>query len=376
MRYVMKNGKVFNQTFVAVVVAVMFAFSGRSAAQSQDSSGVLRPVRQQEIDRLKRQIDEDTLSGVEVITDYHTETGDVNNRLDWLRYGGKLNLKFGSSSVFQFTGTRTNYMPITDSFAQQGTNFTAGVRSSLSEYLDAHFEAGATRFSTDTTTINALASLTYNPSDKGRVYVTASRNNVEESLLSTTGVRPVGGPFAGQLVGRVMENRFVAGTSLRLDRGIDIFAEGGAGTRAGSNVPSNFFKTMGGGVGYGILSRSDDQPLSLVRAAYELNYFGFDDNRSGFAGAVVGGYFSPNNFVSNVARVEAKGAYGANLSYSASAFLGSQNYTGSPARLAKGLSGTVTMALTERVSLPVTYVIDNFGPFRQQTLLARLAVKF
>jgi cellulose synthase operon protein C len=376
MRYVMKNGKVFNQTFVAVVVALMFAFSGRSAAQSQDSSGVLRPVRQQEIDRLKRQIDEDTLSGVEVITDYHTETGDVNNRLDWLRYGGKLNLKFGSSSVFQFTGTRTNYMPITDSFAQQGTNFTAGVRSSLSEYLDAHFEAGATRFSTDTTTINALASLTYNPSDKGRVYVTASRNNVEESLLSTTGVRPVGGPFAGQLVGRVMENRFVAGTSLRLDRGIDIFAEGGAGTRAGSNVPSNFFKTMGGGVGYGILSRSDDQPLSLVRAAYELNYFGFDDNRSGFAGAVVGGYFSPSNFVSNVARVEAKGAYGANLSYSASAFLGSQNYTGSPARLAKGLSGTVTMALTERVSLPVTYVIDNFGPFRQQTLLARLAVKF
>jgi hypothetical protein len=372
----MKNKKAFNLTFLAVVVALMFAFSGRSAAQSQDSSGVLRPVRQQEIDRLKRQIDEDTLSGVEVITDYHTETGDVNNRLDWLRYGGKLNLKFGSSSVFQFTGTRTNYMPITDAFAQQGTNFTAGVRTSLSEYLDAHFEAGATRFSTDTTTINALASLTYNPSDKGRVYVTASRNNVEESLLSTTGVRPAGGTFAGQLVGGVMENRFVAGTSLRLDRGIDIFAEGGAGTRAGSNVPSNFFKTMGGGVGYGILSRSDDQPLSLVRAAYELNYFGFDDNRSGFAGAVVGGYFSPNNFVSNVARVEAKGAYGANLSYSASAFLGSQNYTGSPARLAKGLSGTVTMALTERVSLPVTYVIDNFGPFRQQTLFARLAVKF
>jgi hypothetical protein len=386
------------RTFLAVVVAVMFAFSGRSAAQSQDSSGVLRPVRQQEIDRLKRQIDEDTLSGVEAITDYHTETGDLNNRLDSLRYGGKLNLKFGSSSVFQFTGTRTNYMPITGVFDQQGTNFTAGVHSRLSESVDAHVEAGATRFSTDTTTINASASLTYTL-DKGRVYVTASRDNVEESLLSMTGIRPVVGPFAGQLVGRVMENRFVAGTSLRLDRGFDVFGEGGAGTRAGSNVPSNFFKTMGGGVGYGILSRSDDQPLSLLRAAYELNYLGFDDNRFGFGGASlltrggvaiapsrigsdgispagIGGYFSPNNFVSNIARIEAKGAYGANLSYSASAFLGSQNYTGSPARLAKGLSGTVTMALTERVSLPVTYVIDNFGPYRQQTLLARLAVKF
>jgi cellulose synthase operon protein C len=358
------------------VCFVMFAFSGRSTAQSQDSSGVLRPVRQQEIDRLKRQIDDDTLSGVEAITDYHTETGDLNNRLDSLRYGGRLNLKFGSSSVFQFSGTRTSYMPTTGVLDQQGTNFTAGVHSKISEGIDGHFEAGATRFSTDTTSINALATLTYNPSDKGRVYVTASRSNVEESLLSMTGTRPGTGPFAGQLVGRVMENRFVAGTSLRLDRGFDVFGEGGAGTRAGSNVPSNFFKTIGGGVGYGVLSRSDDQLLSLVRAAYELNYFGFNDNRSGFSGATVGGYFSPNNFLSNIFRVEVKGAYGANLSYSASAFFGSQNYTGSPARLAKGLSGTATMALTERVSLPVTYVIDNFGPFRQQTLLARLAVKF
>ena len=47
----------------------MFALSGRAAAQSQENSGVQRPVTQQEIDRLKRQIDQDTRSSVEAIID-------------------------------------------------------------------------------------------------------------------------------------------------------------------------------------------------------------------------------------------------------------------------------------------------------------------
>src|SRR5262249_30068269 len=151
----------------------------------------------------------------------------------------RLNMRFGSSSAFQFTGTRTNYFPIDNIFNEQGTNFTAGVQTKVLESVEAHIEAGATRFSTDKSTVNAHASVTYKPSDNARLYVAGTRNNVEESLLSTAGIRPIAGPFAGQLVGRVMENRFVVGGSSRLDRGIDVFGEGGAGTREGSNVPSN-----------------------------------------------------------------------------------------------------------------------------------------
>src|SRR5262249_13456892 len=129
------------------------------------------------------------------------------------------------------------------------------------------------------------------------------------------------------------------------------------------------------------------------------NYFGFENDRFGFGGASlltrggaamppsrigsdgissasVGGYFSPENFVSNVARIEARGAYGVILNYSVSAFVGSQNYTGTTVRLAKGVSGTVSGGITDRVSLRLTYPIDNFGPYRQQSLYARLAVKF
>jgi hypothetical protein len=196
-----------------------------------------------------------------------------------------------------------------------------------------------------------------------------------------------------------MENRFVVGGSSQVPLGIDIFGEGGVGTREGSNVPSNFFKTIGGGAGYNIISRSDDAPLRLLRASYELNYFGFNDDRFGFGGASLltrsgvpipaarvgsdgispaglGGYFSPKNFVSNIGRLEARGGSDDRLGYSVSGFLGAQNYTGATSRLARGLSATVTVGLTDSLSLPATYIIDNFGPFTQQTFYVRLAVRF
>src|SRR5262249_5467594 len=117
------------------------------------------------------------------------------------------------------------------------------------------------------------------------IYGLASRTNVEESLLSTTGIRPVFGPFAGQLVGRVMENRFAVGGAAPLRAGFDIFAEGGVGTRTGSNVPSDFFNSGDAGAGYNILASPVDRPLSLLRAIYEFNYIGFDEDRLGFGGA-------------------------------------------------------------------------------------------
>jgi hypothetical protein len=390
---------------VVLIVALMLTAMSHSVALAQESSTVQQPVAQQEIDRLKQQIEDDTRSSVEAIMDYHSETGDLNNRLDFVRYGGRWNFKSGSSTAFQLTGTRTDYLPVSDVFRQQGTNFTAGVQTKLSELAQIHVEGGATRFSTDTTSINALASFSYDISDQTHFYATASRSNVEESLLSTAGIRPVVGPFAGQLVGRVMENRFVAGGSGRIVGNIDIFGEGGGGNRAGVNVPSNFFKTLGGGAGYSIIARSGDEPLTLLRAAYELSYFGFEDNRFGFGGASlltrrglpitstrigsdgispdplisgagIGGYFSPQNFLSNVVRLEARGGSNDGLSYRLSGFLGAQNYTGSPGLAAEGISGTVNIPIADNISIPVTYFIDNFGPFTQQSLFARLAVRF
>jgi hypothetical protein len=249
-----------------------------------------------------------------------------------------------------------------------------------------------------------VASIHVKLSDQTGFYLTGSRDNVLASLLSTTGLRPVVGPFAGQLVGRVMENRVVFGGSSKLPANFDVFGEGGVGTRSGSNVPSNFFQMLGGGVGYTVLSRTGGDPLGLVRVGYENRYFGFTDNRFGFGGASllsrtgvpisptrlgsdlispnpgagpgVGGYFSPQNFDSNLFRAELRGGSDSSLSYNVSGFIGTQDYTGSTLSRTNGVAGTITVGLTERIAMPISYTVDNYGPFTQQSLFARFIVRF
>lgn len=389
---------------IAVAIFVIIAFALPTTGQSQ-TPGSQRPVTQQEIDQLKQQIANEDRSTVEAITEFHHESGDLNNRLDQLRYGGRLNLRLNAAGSVYLTATRTQYMPLVSTYGKWGTNFTGGTTAKISDVAEFRIEGGATRFSTGTTTFNGSATLRFRPTDLTNFYATASRSNVTDSLLSVTGLRAVTGPFAGQLVGRVMDNRVVFGGSSRLPRNFDVFGEGGIGNREGLNVPSNRFGTVGGGVGYTILSTGGEDPLSHLRAAYEINYVGFQDDRFGFGGASlvsrtntsvppsrigsdgispvpsaghpgVGGYFSPRNFVSGVFRGEAQGGSESAISYRITGFIGSQSFTGATRHLANGFSGTVSLALTDRFSVPVTFLADNYGPFTQQSLYARLVVRF
>jgi hypothetical protein len=415
------------RTFIAMTAVLIIVAAATGTAQ-ENSSTNQNTVNQQDIDRLKQLVQDDMRSSAEGIFDYHRESGDLNNRLDYIRYGGKLNLRLGESSTFEFRGTRTNYTPRSKIFEQQGTNFTAGIQAKLSDSVSTLLEAGATRFTTDKTTVNGYGSLTYRPTDNGRIYVIGQRSNVEESLLSATGVRPEIGPFAGKLVGVVMQNRFAFGGSSDLPHRFDVWGEGGLGTREGNFVGSNFFKSFDGAVGYGIVTHPDG-PLTLLRLAYEFGYSGYDNNRLGFTYvslqtsngspvdskrlggdgpatptpapgtggdvipgnpaatfAGVGGYFSPHKFISNVARIEAKGGSADKFSYEVSGFFGVQDYTFTPCTPtsdlscsrphARGVSGTASIPISSRVFLPITYIYDNYGPFNQQTLYARLAVRF
>lgn len=386
-----------------LIIAVFVPCSTYGSDAEQKRSWNEKPVSSQEIEQVKREITDETRSSIEGIFDYHSETGDLNNRLDFWRYGGRLNLRSGGM-LFYLGGTRTLYHTINHFLDESGTGFTAGLKGTVSDLYTIQFEIGATNFSTHTTTVNALGSITVAPSDRTSFYVTGSRTNVEESLLSATGIRPVAGPFAGTLVGNVMDNRIVGGGRHKFDGPFDVYAEGGFGTRAGSHVDSNFFKKAGGGIGYSLLARPEEEPLSLVRASYSLDYFGFNDNRLGFGGASlltrrgvvlldslgsdgispiptafqpgVGGYFSPQRFLSNTFHLELKGRAASGLTYRVSAFAGWQSFTGSSSRTAAGVSGSLILRLGSHLSFPVTYARDNFGPYTQQTFFGRLAVSF
>ena len=388
-----------------VCLSVFLPCAARAAEADKDKSGVERPVTSQEIDQLKNEIYDETHSSVEGIFDAHGESGDLNNKLNFWRYGARLNLQRGGDITFYAIGTHTLYHTLGDYLDESGTNFTFGLKARKSSRSTFQFEAGGTTFSTNRTNVNAMGSFTFTPAPQTSFYVTASRTNVEESLLSATGLRPVGGPFAGRLVGNVMDNRLTGGLTHRFDNRFDVYAEGAFGARAGSNVDSDFFKRVNGGVGYSLIARSDEDMLSLVRASYAIDYFGYADNRLGFGGASlitrggnpialnrlgedgispvptafqpgIGGYFSPANFLSNTFRLDVKGRAGREVSYKASAFAGWQNFTGSSDRGAVGLSGSLIFHVSDHVAIPVTYLRDNVGPFTQQTFFGRLAVTF
>ncbi len=388
---------------ILISVSLPGTLSGEETDQNKPE--IERPVTSQEIDRLKGEIYDETHSSVEGIFDAHGETGDLNNKLNFWRYGARLNIRWGGGLMIYMAGTHTLYHTVNDYFDQSGTNFTVGIKGKPSARHAFQLELGGTTFSTDSTTLNALGSFTFTPNEHTSFFLTGSRTNVEESLLSATGLRPVTGPFAGSLVGNVMDNRFTGGITHKFGGPFDFYAEGGFGARAGSHVDSDFFKKADGGIGYSLLARSDEDALSLVRVSYVIDYFGFSENRLGFGGASlirrngtpvpiadlgsdgispvptpfapgIGGFFSPENFLGNTFRVEIKGRRGRVLSYHASAFAGWQNFTGSSDRGVVGLSGTLILRLSDHVSVPVTYLRDNFGPFTQQSFFGRLAVTF
>lgn len=363
------------------------------------------PVSSQEIEKLKRQIYQESRSNLELIFDAHGENGGPNDELGFWRYGGKLNLRSRPGSSVYVTALRTRYASGGDTLQAWGTRVAGGYRGKPFGEREVHLELGVTRFEGEATTVDGLASWSTKPREPARVRVTASRTNVEESFLSTVGMRPVEGPFAGQRVGNVMENRLAVGGDYRLPHRLDAYAELSAGTRSGSNVDSNPFWRAGGGIGWSALARAEDRPLSLVRLSVSADAFGFGDDRLGYGGASlldrlgrrvalerlgsdgispeptganrgVGGYFSPARFLSAVGRIDVKGRSGKRLDYRLSAFLGGQGYTGVDARRAAGVTGNLVLHVGNRLSIPVTALWDDYGPFRQQSLFVRLLVRF
>jgi hypothetical protein len=386
-------------TVLLAATTICLGVFGGEAQQPND-----QPVTSRQIDQLRREIYEDTRTNVEGLFEYRNETGDLNNRLNLWRYGARLNYHLSSGTVLSFRGVRSEYRTRDNVLPGNGTNFTGGAKFSFGESGSLRLEGGATRFNTESTTVNALAAFERQWSENFGLHFTASRSNVEESMLSATGVRPPVGPFAGQLVGQVMDNRFVGGARWGFLSRWDLFGEGGGGTRTGRNVESNPFRAGGGGVGFNFVSESPDESLSLLRAAYAVDYFGFDKNLFGFGGASltdrrgqpiplvrigsdglqtvasgafpgVGGYFSPQNFLSNTGRLELKGSPQGRFEYGVTAFAGAQKYTGSDTRGAFGCSAVLVFHLSDRFSLPVSYLFDNIGPFRQQTVMVRLVAR-
>ncbi len=364
-----------------------------------------RPVTPEEVAKLRREIEHETRSSLELLFDGHGEDGDVNNELSFLRYGARLNLKRGSGTTFHLSVRHTPYAMQDDVIRESGLSFALGAASKRSERVEYQWELAATRFSNDAWSVTGLASVSVQASDGFRYTIGASRSNVEESMLSAVGLLPVEGPFAGARVGTVTDNRATVALSWQLPSQLDVIGQAALGARTGSNVGTNAFARAGGGPGWNAVARSPESPVSLVRLGAWFEYFGFSDDRLGYGGASlidsrgqpvppealgsdgippdpsstnpgVGGYFSPASFFGALLRLEMRGRPSASVEYSLSGSLGTQSFTGSDRRGAAGVAASLTLNRGGRVSLPLAFHWDDYGPFTQYLFQARLVVLF
>jgi hypothetical protein len=393
-----------------VVVALVLGGAAAPLAVSEQApatpgSEEPRPVTPEEIARLRSEIEHETRSSVELLFDEHGESGDVNNELSFLRYGVRLNVKRGSGSTFHLSVGRTPYRMQDDVIDESGLSFALGGRSKRSDRLEYQWELGGTRFSTDAWSVTGLVSVAVQAKEKVRYTIGASRSNVEESMLSAAGLRPTEGPFAGDRVGGVTDNRATFGVSWQLPAQFDVVGEAALGARTGSQVGTNAFGRAGGGPGWNAVARSPESPLNLLRLGAWLEYFAFADDRLGYGGASlidskgqpvppaalgsdgippepsstnpgVGGYFSPSRFFGAVVRLEIRGRPSASVEYSFSGSLGTQSFTGSDRSRAAGIAASLTLNRGGRVSLPISFHWDDYGPFTQHLLQARLVILF
>lgn len=362
-------------------------------------------VRPEDIARLRREIEHESRSSLELLLEGHDETGDANNDLGFLRYGARVNARVGPDTSLHLFVRRTPYSTQENVIEESGLSFGVGARSKPSERIEYRWELGGTRFSSDAWSVTGLLGVTLHPRDGLSYTLSAGRSNVEESMLSAVGLRPALGPFAGERVGPVADTRASAGLAWQPLGQLDLVAEAAAGVRSGSHVGSNGFVRLGGGPGWNAVTRGPDSAVSLVRLGAWIEYFAFADDRLGYGGASVvgvdgrplpaaaiggdgispepspsnpgvGGYFSPANFLSAVARIELRGRPQPSFEYRVSGALGQQSFTGSEARRAAGLAATVTLNRQGRVSFPLSYAWDDYGPFKQQSFQARLVLLF
>ena len=389
-----------------LVFALAFLLVATGAwAQKPSAPEAPKPVAPEEIERLRREIAQEERSSLDLLLDGRTESGDVNNRLGFLGFGTRLNLKRSSATTLHVTARHTPYRTRDGVLQESGTTLALGVQSRRSDRFEYEWEVGATRFSTDSWNGTGLVAVTVLPSDTLRYSLRASRSFVEESMLSAVGLRPVLGPFAGTGVGNVTDNRVAAAVTWQLPHRTDVVGEAALGVRAGSHTGTNLFKRGGGGPAWNAVARAPEEKVSLFRLGVWFEYFGFDEDRLGYGGASlvdeqyrpvplpelgsddispdpapghpgVGGYFSPHRFTSTVGRVDLRGRARDGVDYSLTAFLGTQSYTGSDRRGAGGVAVKLTLRASERFSVPLTYTWDDYGPFTQQIFQARLVIHF
>src|SRR5438270_5275941 len=198
--------------------------------------------------------------------------------------------------------------------------FSGSLDSQVSEHVTTHAQVGVEDFPGYTTQMDGGGDFTYhiNPSwvfDGG-----FQRSAVEESMLSTRGI-----VVGGEALGRARSNIAHLGFGYASQHGHwDFSAHYSDGAFTGENIDSN--RRYGVDLDLGKMVRSDKPYLRL---SYGVSYMSFDHDADFLPGGappqLVGGYFSPTNYLLNYGGLGSSFRFGNKVEWKSSGTLGVQN---------------------------------------------------
>ena len=236
--------------------------------------------------------------------------------------------------------------------------------------------------------------LNMDPNDILTLNLGFDRERVMQSMLSYSGLIPVQGPFANELVGEDINNKLLTNMSVKLPYNSYFYAGYNFGVVTGKQIPANPYDEVASGLGKTWFSKPDKTLVNLVQTGYGFYYSHYATNRFGFGGASldssplgsdgippnpspgnpgVGGYFSPDYIVSNTALLKLGGELASlRLKYLLNPYIGIQTIKESGSSILWG--GAVGVGLNEdgKLGLRVTYQVNNYASIIQQNLLTKL----
>lgn len=291
---------------------------------------------------------------------------------------------------------------------------TVGFEGQVSDHLNFRSSFGVEAFSNGPAIFLGSALARYAPNDLISCTSGYVRSLDEiDSYMSAAGVIPSVGPFANQLVGRIIDNKYVLfNIGLKLPQKAYAYGGMNVGNKYGSNSPSNFYREIMWGLGKILYSGAETKPINQTILGYDFYYTGYNYDRSGFGGANLdfspvgsdgapidpatgfpgtGGYFSPTFFLANKFPLTFKGTFReTKLKYVLSGFIGTQTIQGQIGLLGPTTGGPSEFRTTPyfgysvglrynekgRVSLAFDYTFNNYMTVAQHLLRVALLYRF
>ncbi len=324
----------------------------------------------------------------------HTEAGTVDEKLKFNRVSNQVTLYLSADTALNLTYEPTFYESGGDIESETRNLFGAGFTRQWTDRLRTSVWAGVADYSNGGgNPLFTNISLALRPNDAWQPTLRFDRYGVEESVLSASGLRPVVGVFANQLVGRVIRNEWTLQNVFRLPHQWVAQLNTAIGFDNGEQIEDNSFYKVEYQLGRSFLQRLTPTGSSRWYGNLEGKYWHFEDDRLNNGGAFLvvkpfglplgidgvspipsatnpgtGGYFSPDHYWFNALRLGNRGqVWNQRLTYDLSAFLGYQDISRLGGSFARGVQLLGELLVTPTVSTLFGVNYNNAQQFEQVT---------